>query len=126
MDYKIFYDEGKISQIRFFLEDDDEQVKNKMLILSKKHFKDKVSLQYEKHFFRDGKKVIESYYNDELHSIFEITSLKNRIITKGYSKDKILFSSEVIHTNSEGRPITEEQYIKLADGSVLEYKSSLR
>lgn len=122
---KFFYDDGQISQIRLLLEDSNSQVLNKKLIISKTHFKDFVTLFYEKHFYQDDKKIIEYYSNNEMDSYFEIEKTADYRISKGFSPQGKMFSREKIEYNNQGKAITEEQLIYNADGTKTEYKIKL-
>jgi len=119
---EFFYDDGKISQIRFLLEDSNSQIVNKKLIISKTHFKDFATLFYEKHFFKNDKKIIEYYSNDEMESFFEIEKTSEYRISKGFSSKGKMFCKEKIEYNKQGKAITEEQLIYNADGTKTDYK----
>ena len=67
--YEVFYDdedETKVTQYRFHLEDDDPEIKNKHLCISKNIFIIPVILFYERHRTIGDKKIIEYYENDEM------------------------------------------------------------
>ena len=67
--YEVFYDdedETKVTQYRFHLEDDDPEIKNKHLCISKNTFIIPVILFYERHRTIGNKKIIEYYENDEM------------------------------------------------------------
>ncbi|MDB4065040.1 hypothetical protein N9536_04605 [Flavobacteriaceae bacterium] len=49
-DYELFYDDdGRVSQFRLHLKDEDPEIKNKCICVSKVHFKEPVTLFYERH-----------------------------------------------------------------------------
>lgn len=121
--YQIFYDNKVPTQIRFYLEDSDKKIKNKMLIFTTRHFKDKISLHYEKHFSRKGKKIIETYVNDELEAFYEITTDDFTKTTEAYTSKSVLFSREIIEYDITGKPISEKQLILNMDGTKLEYEN---
>jgi hypothetical protein len=122
---EFFYDDGKITQIRFLLEDSNSQIVNKQLIISKTHFEDFATLFYEKHFYKNNIKTIEYYSQDEMDSYFEIEKTNEYKITKGFSPKGKMFSREKIEYNNKGKAITEEQLIYNADGTKMEYKINL-
>ena len=71
-DYELFYDdEGRVSQFRLHLKDEDPEIKNKCICVSKIHFKEPVTLFYERHKTEGDKKIIEYYYNDSLDTYTE-------------------------------------------------------
>ena len=87
--YEFFYDdddETKVTQIRFHL-DDDPEIKNKCLCISKIHFKAPVILFYERHRTIGNKKIIEFYENDEM-SMYEEITIENAVrVVKVFSTD---------------------------------------
>ena len=91
--YEFFYDdddETKVTQLRFHLDDDDPEIKNKCLCISKIHFKEPVILFYERHRIIGDKKIIEYYENDELSMYEEITIENAFRIVKVFSIDGYL------------------------------------
>ena len=49
-DYELFYDDdGRVSQFRLHLKDEDPEIKNKCICVSRIHFKKPVNLFYERH-----------------------------------------------------------------------------
>ena len=88
--YEFFYDdddETKVTQIRFHLDDDDPEIKNKCLCISKIHFKEPVILFYERHRTLGNKKIIEYYENDEM-SMYEEITIENAVrVVKVFSTD---------------------------------------
>lgn len=91
--YQFFYDYGKPTQLRSHLEDDDPLVKNnKIIIDTYGRFRAPVLLSYEKHFTRNGKKVVEYYTNEIMDTYFETEDFGNGIfIEKGYGSEGGLF-----------------------------------
>lgn len=122
---EFFYDDGKISQIRFHIQDSNPQIFNKKLIISKSHFKELVTLFHEKHFYQNDQKIIEYYTNNVLDSYFVTEKTIDYKITKGFSPDGKMFSREKIEFDNQGKPITEEQLIYNADGTTTNYKIDL-
>jgi len=118
--YMIFYDDGKPTQLRIFLGDSDPLVKNKMLIFSKVHFKVPIHLSYERHFERDGKKVVEYYTDDELWMYDETDEEeKNMFKTRVYDSSSDLFGLTKYQI-SDGYKITLEDWVINEEGTKTE------
>jgi len=111
-------DKNKVNQIRIQLEDDDPQIKNKILIISKGVFLNPVILSYEKHFIRNGKEVVEYYEDDVLDSYFESNKEDNIQIIEGFGSDGTLFSREIKHFN-KSKHFKSDIMIHNADGTTL-------
>lgn len=120
-----FFTDGEIVQIRFFLSDGDNRIKNKILVLNKNKFKERVILFYEKHYYKKGIKFIEHYTNDVLESYFEIEKNKSYTISKGFSANGKIFSIEKIELDIYRNPLTEEQLIYNSDGTKASYKCNI-
>jgi len=101
------------------LSDSNPEILNKKLILSKKHFNQPILLFYEKHKIINNKKIVEYYTNDILENYFETTIYNQFKITKGYSKDRVLFSIEKIEYDVNREPIYAKSWIRINDGTIL-------
>jgi len=82
-------------------------------------------LTYEKHFYRNGKKILEYYIDHKLTCFFETVTTSDYKITEGFSSEGEMFTREKIEYNSQGKPITEERLIYNADGTTTNEKFDL-
>jgi hypothetical protein len=122
---EFFHDDGEITQIRFNLTESNPQILNKKLIISKSHFKNFVTLFHERHFNKNGRKIIEYFSDNVLDFYFVTEKTMDYRITEGFSPDGKMFSREKIEFDNQGKPITEEQLIYNADGTKTDYRINL-
>jgi hypothetical protein len=119
--YEVFYDnedETKVTQYRFHLEDDDPEIKNKHLCISKIHFTEPVILFYERHRTIGDKKIIEYYANDEMSIYEEITTENSVTIVKGLSEDGYLVYEDKTYHDADGNEVRHEHWVKSEDGTL--------
>jgi hypothetical protein len=116
--YEVFKDEENDRiQFRFHLEDDDPEVKNKMLIISRGYFTMPVQLFYDRHYKRGNKTVVENYLNDELTMYFETEAIKYFYVTKGYGADGGLFTIKKFEIEN-GHEVRERVIVYNSEGGV--------
>ena len=119
--YEVFYDdedETKVTQYRFHLEDDDPEIKNKCICVSKIHFKEPVTLFYEKHKTEGDKKIIEYYYNDSLDTYTETTTIHSIEVTRFFTADGFLFSIDKTYLDTTGNVKSAYRYLQNEDGKL--------
>ena len=119
--YEVFYDyedETKVTQLRFHLEDDDPEIKNKQLCISKNTFIEPVILFYERHRTIGDKKIVEYYENDEMLIYEEITTEKSITIVKGLSIDGYLIYEDKTYHDADGNEARHEHWVKSEDGTL--------
>lgn len=61
-------------------------------------------LFYEKHLKKGSIAVVEHYTNHKLDTYFETDKTEHFTITRGFSCDGVLFTTEVLYLNQEGEP----------------------
>ena len=116
----LLFDEGRVSQVRLYLQSLDPSVYDKMLIYSDKHFKDRITLFYNKRFIRNNRHVTEYYINGQLTDYSEEYLEGNATITKCFDRNGIEFSHNVTLKDNYGNEILRHLKIENADGSILE------
>ena len=119
--YEVFYDhddETEVTQYRFHLEDDDPEIKNKQLCISKNTFIEPVILFYERHRTIGDKKIIEYYTNDEMRYYEEITTENSVTIVKGLSEDGYLVYEDKTYHDADGNDVRHEHWVKSEDGTL--------
>ncbi len=104
-------------QFRFYLEDSDPEVKNKLLIVSRGYFTVPVQLFYDRHFKRGNKEVLEKYLNGALTSYFVTEPVKHFFVTKGYGADGGLFTIRKFEIEN-GREVRERIIVYNSDGGI--------
>ena len=118
-DYELFYDdEGRVSQFRLHLKDEDPEIKNKCICVSRIHFKKPVNLFYERHKIIGNKKIIEFYENDEMHMYAEITTENSVKIDKGFSPDGYLIYEDKTFYDANGKEGRYEHWVASDDGTL--------
>ena len=118
-DYELFYDDdGRVSQFRLHLKDEDPEIKNKCICVSKIHFKEPVTLFYERHKTIGTKKIIEFYENDEMHMYSEITTENSVKIDKGFSSDGYLIYEDKTFYDANGKEDRHEHWVASDDGTL--------
>ena len=118
-DYELFYDdEGQVTQFRLHLKDDDPEIKNKCICVSRIHFKESVTLFYEKHKTEVEKKIIEYYYNDSLDIYSETTTIHSIEVTRFFTADGFLFSIDKTYLDNTGKVKTAYRYLQNDDGKL--------
>ena len=115
---EIQHENGKLKHMWIHLQDSDKKIKNKTLVFSidSAFTRLNVYLLFEKHFIRNGKKVIEEYTNDELIAYFEEEKTKQFKTTIGYNKDGKMFHKEVYEYNEQGKALSFEETVTSIDG----------
>ena len=118
--YEVFYDdedETKVTQLRFHLDDDDPEIKNKRLCISKIHFTEPVILFYERHRTIGDKKIVEYYENDQLWTYNE-TTIKNSLETvKGFDADGSLFYLDKTSFDADDNILCSVRWLEKEDGT---------
>lgn len=118
-DYELFYDDdGFVSQFRLHLKDEDPEIKNKCICVSRIHFKKPVTLFYERHKTIGNKKIIEFYENDEMHMYSEITTENSVKIDKGFSPDGYLIYKDKTFYDANGKEDRHEHWVTSDDGTL--------
>ena len=116
-DYELFYDDdGRVSQFRLHLKDEDPEIKNKCICVGKIHFKDPVTLFYERHKTEGDKKIIEYYYNDSLDTYSETTTIHSIEVTRFFSAKGFLFSIEKTYFDTSGKVKFAQCYLQNDEG----------
>lgn len=114
---ELLYEDGSISQIRFYFSDDDPTIKNKRLYLDTKRFKKGYAQSYERHFMENGFEKVEVYEDDEL----TMYSLSGRTpeyrLTKLFTPEGELFEEERVYYNKKGIPYRIRQWTKTSKGN---------
>ena len=119
--YEVFYDdedETKVTQYRFHLEDDDPEIKNKHLCISKNIFIIPVILFYERHRTIGDKKIIEYYENDEMSIYTETTTENSVTIVKAFSIDGYVIYEDKTYHDADGNEARHEHWVKSEDGTL--------
>ena len=115
--YELFYDdEGRVSQFRLHLKDKDPEIKNKCICVSRIHFKEPVTLFYERHKTEGDKKIIEYYYNDSLDTYTETTSIHSIEVTRFFTAEGFLFSIEKTYFDTSGNVKSAQCYLQNDEG----------
>ncbi len=122
---EFFYDEDKVTQLRFHLTDDDPHIVNKHLNLSKIHFIRPVILFYEKHRTIDNKLIVEYFCDDEMESYTETIASDHLRVIKCFSHDGVLYAEEKIEFDSRRKAISVENWIKNHNGTITSCKDIL-
>jgi len=118
-DYELFYDDdGRVSQFRLHLKDKDPEIKNKCICVSKIHFKEPVTLFYERHKTIGTKKIIEYYYNDNLDIYTETTTIHAIEVTRFFTADGFLFSIDKTYFDTSGKVKSAYRYLQNEDGKL--------
>ena len=116
-DYELFYDdEGHVSQLRLHLKDEDPEIKNKCICVSKIHFKELVTLFYQRHKTEGDKKIIEYYYNDSLDIYSETTTIHSIEVTRFFTAQGFLFSIEKTYFDTSGNLKSAYCYLQNDEG----------
>lgn len=109
---ELVYDEGKITQLRFYLDDEDETISDKKLYVDPKRFKGGYSFSYVRRSENDGIKRTE-YYQDDVMTNY---SLEERTLeyklTRIYTVDDILYDETKIFYNERGMPYRLKEWTK--------------
>ena len=109
---ELFYNEGKIDQLRFHFDDEDPSIKNKTLSLSPTIFKGGFNFSFDKVIdLGDGRIKTESYDSDEelwMYNIVERTPEYR--ITRLFYKDDTLISEKKVFYNKKGIPYRIKNY----------------
>lgn len=121
----LFFENNDLKQLQIILVDENPQIKNKTLIIKPKQKNNVISSSHEKHFRREGKEIIEYYYDDILDHYAEIVRLDNIKKIECFGQNGKFISRIIIEYDNNGKPIKEKQHIKNLDGSVLEYEGPL-
>ncbi|WP_131474426.1 hypothetical protein [Neotamlana nanhaiensis] len=101
-------------QIRF---PDKGNFQNQVLIInSKTHIRP--TLFYERVFYQNNKKIIKEYINDKISCSYEEEIFNHFIITKGFSVEGKLSSTEVIYFDYEGIPYMSYSEVKNSNGEL--------
>ncbi|MDC3195461.1 hypothetical protein OAT76_03550 [Flavobacteriaceae bacterium] len=112
-DYELFYDDdGRASQFRLHLKDEDPEIKNKCICVSRIHFKKPVNLFYERHKTIGNKKIIEYYYNDSLDTYSETTTIHAIEVTRFFTADGFLFSIDKTYLDNSGKVKSAYRYLQ--------------
>ena len=115
----LIFEEDKVSQVRLFLESLDSSVYDKRLIFSDKHFKDRITLFYNKRFIRNNRHVTEYYINDQLTDYSEEYLEGSAMITKCFDRNGVEFSHDATLKDNYGNEILTHSKIENADGSII-------
>ena len=118
--YEVFYDyenQTKVTQLRFHLDDDDPEIKNKCLCISKIHFTEPVILFYERHRTIGDKKIIEYYENDQLRSYNETTIENSLEIVKGFDADGSLFYLDKTPFDADDNILCSVRWLEKEEGT---------
>ena len=118
-DYELFYDDdGRVSQFRLHLKDKDPEIKNKCICVSKIHFKEPVTLFYERHKTEGDKKIIEYYYNDSLDTYTVTTTIHAIEVTRFFTAEGFLFSIDKTYFDTSGKVKSAYRYLQNEDGKL--------
>ena len=122
-DYELFYDdEGRVSQFRLHLKDEDPEIRKKVLIISVKTFTEPIFLSYEKHKTEGDKKIIEYYYNDSLDTYTETTTIHSIEVTRFFTADGFLFSIDKTYLDTTGNVKSAYRYLQNDEGRLQCYE----
>ena len=117
--YELFYDdEGRVSQFRLHLKDKDPEIKNICICVSKIHFKELVTLFYQRHKTEGDKKIIEYYYNDSLDIYSETTNINSIEVTRFFTAEGFLFSIDKTYLDTSGKVKSAYRYLQNEDGKL--------
>lgn len=109
---EMVYDEGKITQIRFYLDDEDETISDKKLYVDHKRFKDGYAFSYVRRSTENGIKRVEHYDNDIMTSY----SLEERTpeykLTQIFTAEGVLFDESKVFYNKNGIPYRLREWTK--------------
>ena len=116
-DYELFYDdEGRVSQFRLHLKDEDPEIRKKVLIISVKTFTEPIFLSYEKHKTKGDKKIIEYYYNDCLETYTETSTIHSIEVTRFFTAEGFLFSIDKTYFDTFGNVKSAYRYLQNDEG----------
>ena len=122
-DYELFYDDERcVSQFRLHLKDEDPEIKNKCICISKIHFKEPVTRFYERHKSIGTKKIIEYYYNDSLDTYTETTTIHAIEVTRFFTADGFLFSIDKTYFDTNGNVKSAYRYLQNDEGRLQCYE----
>ena len=109
---ELFYNEGKIDQLRFHFDDEDPSIKNKTLSLSPTIFTGGYNFSFDKVIdLGDGRIKTESYdRNEELWMYNIVERTPEYRLTKLFYKDDTLISEEKVFYNKKGIPYRIKNY----------------
>ena len=100
----LFFDSGKVTQVRVFLDSEKENVKECFIAYSNTHFIKSPIEFMEKEFYRDGDLIQESYTDGVLDSYFETECKRSFEILRGFSSSGTLFYTQVTYKNQKEKP----------------------
>ncbi|WP_019670803.1 hypothetical protein [Eudoraea adriatica] len=100
----LFFDSGKVTQVRVHLGVKQENVKSCFMAYSNTHFIKSPIVFMEKEFYRDGGLIQEYYTDGVLDSYFETECKRSFEILRGFSSSGTLFYTQVTYKNPKGKP----------------------
>lgn len=100
----LFFDSGKVTQVRVFLDSKEENVKECFIAYSNTHFIKSPIVFMEKEFYSDGDLIQEYYTDGLLESYFETECKRSFEILRGFSSSGTLFYTQVTYKNQKEKP----------------------
>lgn len=110
---RYLYDEGEITQKAIFLEDEDDKISNKKLVLCNHQpdRKNKWGLFYDKAYVKNGNLYKEYYINDELDSYFITEKTNKKTEESGYCAKGEIFATTIYYYNRFEQAYKEKHWV---------------
>ena len=115
---KLFFQEGIVTQVRVYLEDDNPEVSEKVLIISNTHFKSFKHISLKKKYRENGAEITEYYIDNILQSRFitKKSLLKKEVL--GIGLNEKIFYKEIECYDKSGDIVNRHATVYNADGTL--------